>query len=238
MSRATEKTMAWYFDSIAKCVQRELCLNIPHNKEKIGASSRFEEIYQTEDSVTIQTAADGLGQKIEMLGLEIINLKKGRKKAEDRITKLEERSKLFITAEHYRSEFENYEQRTRGYVDNQLGSLQENLMMHQDRLSKTILNFQELVDDTKKETIWKIKDCEDLLKTRISEEKVNNMINKWSTKMQTTIDDNEQKLLSCVAKSYKEAGGKIDTLKMYSENKHADIKSIVETQNENIKKML
>jgi len=61
MSRATEKTLAWYFDSIAKCVQRELCVNIPHNKEKIGVSSRFEEIYQTEDSVALQASADGLG---------------------------------------------------------------------------------------------------------------------------------------------------------------------------------
>ena len=56
--------------------------------------------------------------------------------------------------------------------------------------------------------------------------------------MQTTIADNETKLLECVAKSYKEAGGKIDTLRMYSETKHSDIKAIVETQNEHIKKML
>ena len=76
------------------------------------------------------------------------------------------------------------------------------------------------------------------MKTRISEQKVNDMIDKWSTKMQTTIADNEARLLECVAKSYKEAGGKIDTLRMYSENKHADIKAIVETQNEHIKKML
>ena len=53
-----------------------------------------------------------------MLGLEIINLKKGRKKAEDRITRLEEKSKQFITQDHYRNEFENYEKRIRGYVDN------------------------------------------------------------------------------------------------------------------------
>ena len=97
LSRATEKTLAWYFDQISKSVQRELCHNIPHNKEKIGISSRFEEIYQTEDSIALQNSAEGLGQKLEMLGLEIINLKKGRKKGEDRIAKLEERSKEFIT---------------------------------------------------------------------------------------------------------------------------------------------
>lgn len=61
LSRATEKTLAWYFDQIAKSVQRELCVNIPHNKEKIGASSRFEELYQTEDSIALQTSAEGLG---------------------------------------------------------------------------------------------------------------------------------------------------------------------------------
>jgi hypothetical protein len=111
-------------------------------------------------------------------------------------------------------------------------------MMHQDRLSKTIIQFQELVGDNQKETLWKIRDCEELLKTRISEHKVNDMIDKWSKKMETTIADNETRLLDCVAKSYKEAGGKIDTLRMYSETKHADIKAIVETQNEHIKKML
>jgi len=52
-----------------------------------------------------------------MLGLEIINLKKGRKKGDDKITKLEEKSKNYITSELYRSEFENYERRIRGYVD-------------------------------------------------------------------------------------------------------------------------
>ena len=53
LTRATEKTMAWYFDVISKSVQRELCQNIPHNKEKIGISSRFDEIYQTDDSLTL-----------------------------------------------------------------------------------------------------------------------------------------------------------------------------------------
>ena len=58
-----------------------------------------------------------------MLGLEIINLKKGRKKGDDRLSKLEEQSKNFVKFDVYRSEFETYEKRTRGYVDQQLGNL-------------------------------------------------------------------------------------------------------------------
>ena len=64
-----------------------------------------------------------MSQKIEMIGLEIIALKKGRKKGDDKINKLEEKSKHFITSDFYRNEFENYEKRIRGYVDTQLGNL-------------------------------------------------------------------------------------------------------------------
>lgn len=119
-----------------------------------------------------------------------------------------------------------------------MGNLQENLIMHQDRLSKTIIQFQELVGDNQRETLWKIRDCEDLLKTRISEQKVNDIVDKWTKKMEASIADNETRMLEVVAKSYKEASGKIDTLRMFSENKQADIKAIVETQNGHIKQML
>ena len=40
-----------------------------------------------------------------MLGLEIINLKKGRKKGDDKINKLEEQSKNYIKSDFYRNEF-------------------------------------------------------------------------------------------------------------------------------------
>ena len=63
---------------------------MPHNKEKIGISSKFEEIYQTEDSMILQKAAGEFGDKLEMLGLELINLKKGRKKADEKIKKMED----------------------------------------------------------------------------------------------------------------------------------------------------
>ena len=37
------------------------------------------------------------------------------------------------------------------------------------------------------------------------------------------MENNDTKLLEVVAKSYKENSTKIDTLKMYAENKHGDV---------------
>jgi len=43
--------------------------------------------------------------------------------------------------------------------------------------------FEEKVNENQKETLWKIRDCEDLLKTRISEQKVQDMCEKLEQKV-------------------------------------------------------
>ena len=58
-----------------------------------------------------------------MLGLELINLKKGRKKADEKIKKMEDQIKTFVPQDLYRDEFETYEKRIRGHVETQLGTL-------------------------------------------------------------------------------------------------------------------
>ena len=67
-------------------------------------------------------------------------------------------------------------------------------MNHQDHLAKTRIKFEELVSENQKETLWKIKDCESLLKTRISEQKVIDMNESFQKKLTTIIEDNDTKL--------------------------------------------
>ena len=94
----------------------------------------------------------------------------------------------------YRDEFETYEKRIRSYVETQLGTLQENLVSHQDHLAKTRIKFEEIVSENQKETLWKIKDCESLLSTRISEQKVIGMNILFQKKLTSLIEDNDTKL--------------------------------------------
>jgi hypothetical protein len=46
------------------------------------------------------------------------------------------------------------------------------------------------------QTLWKIKDCEDLLKTRISEQKVDDIIEKLDTKFNLEIKNKNLKMMN------------------------------------------
>ena len=58
----------------------------------------------------------------------------------------------------------------------QMGNVQLNMNNHKEEHIQTVNNFAEHVDQLKKETLWKIKDCEDIIKTRIPEQKFNDTI--------------------------------------------------------------
>ena len=78
---AREGTVAIYFDQMAMGLQRELGDKAPHSTNKLTTDSRMDEIYQTEDSKDLQKSAQHFSDKIEIIGMNIINLKKWQKGA-------------------------------------------------------------------------------------------------------------------------------------------------------------
>lgn len=66
----------------------------------------------------------------------------------------------------------------REFVTEQINGLQESLNQHKEQIKRTEMRFEEKVNDNQKETLWKIKETEEIMKTRISEVKVNEMCNK------------------------------------------------------------
>ena len=49
--------------------------------------------------------------------------------------------------------------------------------------------FEYKVNENQKETLWKIQDCEELLKSRISERKVQDMVDKIDKKVNADLKD-------------------------------------------------
>ena len=66
---------------MAMGLQRELGDKAPHSTNKLTTDSRMDEIYQTEDSKDLQKSAQHFSDKIEIIGMNIINLKKWQKGA-------------------------------------------------------------------------------------------------------------------------------------------------------------
>lgn len=116
----------------------------------------------------------------------------------------------------------------------QMGNMQEKLTAHKDEHVKTSHQFEETIDQLKKETLWKIKDCEDIIKTRISEQKVTDSLALLDRKFQLSLRDVDAKLLERNINSYTEVSQRIDQLSMVSEDRYKDLKNIQHIQGDEI----
>ena len=126
----------------------------------------------------------------------------------------------------YRKEYEDYDNKTQRTLTEQLGNLQENLNIHKDNLSQSITLFEEKVNENQKETLWKIRDCEDLLKTRISEQKVQDMCEKLEQKVSFQVQTNDDKLHERVMKANGEIKSQFEQLKISTQSKHDSLKEL------------
>lgn len=72
-------------------------------------------------------------------------------------------------------------------------------------MTKNVQKFENEVEDTKKKTLWKIGDVEKLIEQRISEQKVNDLLESLDTKLSLEIqmydtklsEQLDQKILDC-----------------------------------------
>lgn len=131
-TKASERTLSIYFHKLARSVQRELGSKSPVSPEKMGEESAFGEIFQTNDSKSLSDSAELLSKKLEIMGLNLIEFKKFKMKAQKQILALEQEQEKFVRTEYFRNEHQDYEIRMRNYTANQVGSLQQNVMQNHD----------------------------------------------------------------------------------------------------------
>lgn len=190
----------------------------------------MDQIYQTKDSLELQAAAQSLTDKLEIIGMNLIQIKKWQKTAISQLFDLESKSKNFIKLDFFRSEHEIFEKRIRDFVTEQIGTLQENLNQHKVELKETEKQFEESLNTNQKETLWKIRDCEELLKTRISDHKVECIIENLEQKLNKQVKLCEAKQTDATNVCHNELQNQIDALHLFTQDKHKDLKSVVQEQ--------
>lgn len=80
---------------------------------------------------------------------------------------------------------------------------------HRKDLSEAITSFGKKVDDNQSETLWRIKDCEELLRSRVSDKYVNDSIRALDEKLNRQIIFNDEKQVERLEKSFKELGTRL-----------------------------
>lgn len=174
--------------------------------------SVFGEVFQTSDSKSLSDSAELLSKKLEIMGLNLIEFKKFKMKAQKQILALEQEQDKFVRTEYFRNEHQDYEIRMRNYTANQVGNLQQNVMQNHDLILENHKLYLEELNQCKKDTLWKIKDAEDLLAKRISKHEVINMIETLDSKLTQSHTNLENKILDRLLKAYKEQNAQLETL--------------------------
>ena len=76
----------------------------------------------------------------------------------------------------FRKETEDFEERIKDYVECKIATIETKVKEQSDEMTTKNKKFEEDLSELQKQTLWKIKDIENLMEKRISEHKVNALI--------------------------------------------------------------
>ena len=95
------------------------------------------------------------------------------------------------------------------YIDTRFTDFQSQIDTFSHLIDSKTKEFSSIVHETEVNTLWKIKDCENLLKTRISEKYVEDRLKMAKEDIKRDLGGMHEKNLERMEKIYKELGTKI-----------------------------
>jgi hypothetical protein len=90
-------------------------------------------------------------------------------------------------------------------------------------VAKTASHFEEQVNLNQKDTLWKIAECEELLKTRITVQKTEQLLQSLEKKVSINLRKSEDQTMQRNNKEHKEVQEKIDELSLFCNERFTDI---------------
>jgi hypothetical protein len=127
---------------------------------------------------------------------KIDDLDNQKKQFDYRLAYLESVSKNIVTQTEYRSDTLKFEERLLHKTAKAYDSVFEELGSHKDYLDKQVALFQDKVNGSEMKTICKIQDCEDLLKQRVSEHFLDNLMKSSNERMLKHVERSGDRNLS------------------------------------------
>lgn len=163
-------------------------------------------MYQSQDSVLLKDAANLFYDKMQIVGFNIIKLNKFMDKTGHQLYHLQDQAKQHIDVDKFNASNNDMENRIKDFVEAQLGVLKDDLHEHKEELAKQVKYFNDRNTETQRDTIWKIKDVEKLLNSRISEQKVNTLLTRLSKELtsdMTMADDQLAEKIKAIEQQFK-----------------------------------
>jgi SMC interacting uncharacterized protein involved in chromosome segregation len=97
--------------------------------------------------------------------------------------------------------------------------------------------FGKKVNDNQADTLWRIKDCEELLRSRVSDKYVNDALKSLDEKLVKQLTQGEEKNLERLEKTFKELGGRVVQTNQFFNEKIDDVRKVIGSYDSKITNM-
>ena len=187
----------------------------------------MEKDFPSDDAKVMKSGVEQLVEKMEILSKVCLSNKNFKPKAEERLKVLEDEQKQFVTKQEFFGEMESCEHRCMAVVRQTLALFQENLSKQEEKLNASIVGFEKKVNDHQSEVLWRIQDCEELLKNRVSEQRVRDLTNAIDEKLSLLVEKEQANLLERMTKSHNDLKMQITAAENFTAEKFDYIKTLM-----------
>ena len=148
---------------------------------------------------------------MEVVSTNVINFNKFRTHTEWWLQLLEEQTRKQLKIEQFMVEEKKMRSELYDHVNDKLGSFSERVVQFSKDLEEKQIQFEGLVKENEKKTVWKIQDCEKLLQSRVSDKYVNDAVKAVRDKFEMDMKFWEEREMERLFKSFRELEKRIET---------------------------
>jgi hypothetical protein len=156
-------------------------------------------------------------EQIKNLIWEVENVNNQRMQFDHRLTYLESVAKNIVTQAEYRNDTIKFEEKLLNKTAKAVESMLEELGKNKDYLDQKLVEFQDKINNSEMKTIWKIQDWEDLLKQRVSQHYLDNLLNNLNDKLLKHVERTSDRNIMRMDQVHKELTSKFNYIEKQME---------------------
>lgn len=167
----------------------------------------------------LKEGVEKLIEKMEIISAVCIKNRKFKTKAEERLEALEKAQLKNVQKDQYYRDLEQMEARIVQHVRESLEKQNQKLEQHKKDLDTAKQDFEQKVHDYRGQVLWRIKDCEELLKERVTKQEIRDQNKSIEVRINQRIDHEIEQVLERITREKDGLQQRIKTCEIYTTDK-------------------
>lgn len=230
--KAGQKQIGQYIERVSLGVHKEI--GEKTHKFKLDDPQFLTDDMSTPDGQILKTAVEGFIEKLEIISGALLRTNKFKSMILPRVTKLEDSQKDFLSLLGFREQMDVMNVKIQEGVDRQLEHFRLKQKELEEQQVQQNLTHETALKNLTTEVLWRIKDAEELIKSRVPEVKVIKMIDELRLTLSSQVSIGVDKNKSFIEEKVTEVQKLIQKVNETSETSFTDLRSIVKLQDKKI----